>query len=101
MILANVGDSRYQCGPDGRKIERLGPPSSVTLMRLALVLALFILAFPARAETLVSFDAMTTPPANVRGLLARPSGAGPFPAVVLLHSCLGLPSDSAARSKMS
>ena len=62
-------------------------------MRLALVLALFILVYPVRAETLVSFDAMTAPPAAVRGFFARPAGAGPFPAVLLLHSCLGLPSD--------
>ena len=75
------------------------PPSSVTLMRLALVLALFILAFPAHAETLVSFDALTTPPAAVRGFLARPAGAGPFPAVVLLHTCLGLPGEPARRSR--
>ena len=65
-------------------------------MRLALVLALLLLAFAARAETPVSFDAVTTPPATVRGLIARPSGAGPFPAVVLLHSCLGLPSNRQA-----
>jgi dienelactone hydrolase len=29
----------------------------------------------------------------IRGYLAKPPGAGPFPAVVLLHSCLGLPSN--------
>jgi dienelactone hydrolase len=90
-MLAKLGGRRYQCAENGRNIERLGPPSSVTLMRLALALALLLPAFPARAETLVSFDAMTTPPAAVRGLLARPPGAGPFPAVLLLHSCLGLP----------
>jgi len=90
-MLAKLGGRRYQCAENGRNIERLGPPSSVTLMRHALVFALLFFAFPARAETLVSFDAMTTPPAPVRGLLARPSGGGPFPAVLLLHSCLGLP----------
>ena len=92
-MLANLDARRYQCAENGRNIERLGPPSSVTLMRLALVLALFILALPAHAETLVSFDALTTPPAAVRGFFARPAGAGPFPAVMLLHSCLGLPGD--------
>lgn len=30
---------------------------------------------------------------GIRGYLTRPKGAGAFPAVVLLHSCLGLPSD--------
>ncbi len=30
---------------------------------------------------------------NIRGYLAKPEGRGPFPAVVLLHSCLGLPAN--------
>jgi dienelactone hydrolase len=30
---------------------------------------------------------------EVQGYLTRPKGAGPFPAVVLLHSCLGLPAN--------
>jgi dienelactone hydrolase len=29
----------------------------------------------------------------IQGYLTRPKGAGPFPAVVLLHTCLGLPKD--------
>ena len=33
---------------------------------------------------------------TVGGFLARPDGAGPFPAVALLHSCLGLPSNRSA-----
>ena len=32
----------------------------------------------------------------VQGYLTRPKGAGPFPAVVLLHTCLGLPEGRAA-----
>ena len=32
----------------------------------------------------------------ITGYLTRPKGDGPFPAVVLLHSCLGLPSDRRA-----
>jgi dienelactone hydrolase len=28
---------------------------------------------------------------SIRGALSKPKGEGPFPAVVLLHSCLGLP----------
>ena len=31
----------------------------------------------------------------IQGYLTRPKGAGPFPAVVLLHTCLGLPADRA------
>jgi dienelactone hydrolase len=33
---------------------------------------------------------------QIEGYLTRPKGAGPFPAVVLLHTCLGLPADRAA-----
>src|SRR5271154_6200910 len=29
----------------------------------------------------------------IQGYLTKPKGAGPFPAVVLLHSCLGLPAN--------
>ncbi len=66
---------------------------------------------PASAEELVKFDsaaprlhrveehlageggkiAESKPGAPIRGYLTRPNGHGPFPAVVLLHSCLGLP----------
>jgi len=31
--------------------------------------------------------------AAIQGYLTKPNGDGPFPAVVLLHSCLGLPAD--------
>ena len=54
---------------------------------------------PACAEQFVEFDAaaQAQPSAGraprIRGYLARPKGAGPFPAVVLLHSCLGLPAN--------
>jgi dienelactone hydrolase len=59
-------------------------------------LALFALALtPAFAEELVRFDAVGQP-APVQGYLTKPSGAGPFPAVVLLHSCLGLPANRQA-----
>ncbi len=66
---------------------------------------------PASAEDLVKFDsaaprldkveeplarsggkiAKRKPGAPIQGYLTKPSGQGPFPAVVLLHSCLGLP----------
>ena len=32
----------------------------------------------------------------IQGYLSRPKGAGPFPAVVLLHTCLGLPAARAS-----
>lgn len=59
---------------------------------------------PTLADDLVTF-ASGVPPGPVRqplpqeplhGYLTRPKGAGPFPAVVLLHSCLGLPSNRQA-----
>jgi dienelactone hydrolase len=64
------------------------------LASLARARALFIVAalaaFPlaARAEQRVTFPAGGD---EIVGHLSRPLGAGPFPAVVLLHSCLGLP----------
>jgi dienelactone hydrolase len=38
--------------------------------------------------------------AAITGYLTTPSGDGPFPAVVLLHSCLGLPPDRSAIGEM-
>jgi dienelactone hydrolase len=65
---------------------------------------------PASAETLVKFYSAAPRPgqsegppgdgakihasksaAPIQGYLSKPDGVGPFPAVVLLHSCLGLP----------
>src|SRR6185312_6260171 len=49
----------------------------------------------AEADELVRFaNAGQSDP--VRGYLTRPEGAGPFPAVILLHSCLGLPAERAS-----
>ena len=67
---------------------------------------------PATAEQLVKFDGavprldqVEEPSARdggrnaergrplIQGYLTKPSGHGPFPAVVLLHSCLGLPAN--------
>ena len=50
---------------------------------------------PAAADETVRF-ASAGQGAPVRGYLTRPKGAGPFPAVVLLHTCLGLPEQRAA-----
>jgi dienelactone hydrolase len=71
------------------------------------VAALFGLAArgsPALADTLVKFasaapqDHVEVRSDPIQGYLTKPKGAGPFPAVVLLHSCLGLP---AARRSMA
>jgi dienelactone hydrolase len=51
---------------------------------------------PAAADQLVKFasaGAASSPGFGIQGYLTRPKGDGPFPAVVLLHSCLGLPAD--------
>lgn len=51
-------------------------------------------AVPSRvsAEELVTFGSKP----GLQGYLTRPKGEGPFPAVVLLHSCLGLPANRLA-----
>lgn len=48
----------------------------------------------AHADEVVSFPSLDSAqtgatPTALRGLLLRPSGAGPFPAVVALHGCTG------------
>ena len=63
----------------------------VTLLVAAALLGLLVCA-PAEAEELVKF-ASAGQGEPIQGYLSRPKGAGPFPAVVLLHSCLGLPAD--------
>ena len=71
------------------------------------VLAPFAGRSPASAEELVKFasaaprtqtaqqrDSGRKP--DIQGYLTRPKGDGPFPALALLHSCLGLPADRRA-----
>jgi dienelactone hydrolase len=50
---------------------------------------------PVAADELVKF-ASAGPGDPVQGYLIRPRGAGPFPAVILLHTCLGLPAERAS-----
>jgi dienelactone hydrolase len=64
---------------------------------VAALFGLWACGSPVFAEALVKF-ASAAPHAQVegrsdliQGYLTKPKGAGPFPAVVLLHSCLGLP----------
>ncbi len=65
------------------------------LPSLVAVVSLVLAAAPAgAADRIVTFDSMGGE--AIRGYLAKPEGAGPFPAVVLLHSCLGLPSNRRA-----
>jgi dienelactone hydrolase len=49
----------------------------------------------AEADELVSF-ASAGQGEPIQGYLSRPKGAGPFPAIVLLHTCLGLPAERAS-----
>jgi dienelactone hydrolase len=60
---------------------------------VAALLGLLITSAPASAEALVRFANGGDP---IQGYLTKPKGAGPFPAVVLLHSCLGLPANRRA-----
>jgi dienelactone hydrolase len=56
-----------------------------------------------RADEIASFETAesgATGKTMLRGYLTTPKGSGPFPAVVLLHSCLGLPSSRAAIGEM-
>jgi len=58
----------------------------------AALAGLMIFGAPASADELVRFlSAGRGDP--VQGYLTRPKGAGPFPAVVLMHTCLGLPAN--------
>ncbi len=56
-----------------------------------------LLAFwtPVRAAEFVSFPSLDAPvaggkPTTLRGLLMKPDGIGPFPAIIALHGCNGL-----------
>jgi dienelactone hydrolase len=49
----------------------------------------------AEADEQVNF-ASAGPGDPIQGYLTRPKGAGPLPAVVLLHTCLGLPAERAS-----
>jgi len=66
---------------------------------------------PTLADERVEFDSALTrshkdsagggqPGAPLKGYLTKPNGDGPFPAVILLHSCLGLPLDRSAIGEM-
>ena len=59
---------------------------------MAALLGLPACASTASAEEVVTFRSAAGG-LDIRGALARPDGPGPFPAVVLLHSCLGLPAN--------
>ena len=70
------------------------PSFGTTWLTAAALLGLLVSA-PAQADEPVRF-ASAGQGETIQGYLSRPKGAGPFPAVVLLHSCLGLPAERAA-----
>ena len=84
--------SGLACAPRCRR-DASATAGASKLLALA---ALFVLvaAPPVSADGLQSFASASGEP--LRGWLTKPKGAGPFPAVVLLHSCLGLPSNRRA-----
>jgi len=61
------------------------------MSRLRLLLLALLWPAPALAGEVVAFASAAPPGSLMRATLARPAGRAPFPAVVLLHSCLGLP----------
>lgn len=80
---------------------------------IATILAVLLSGWstPALADERVEFDSAVArskqdsagvgqPGAAIRGYLTKPSADGPFPAVVLLHSCLGLPPDRSTIGRM-
>lgn len=75
------------------KSPRSGLAGWPVIAALALVMGLAgMFASPAQAQTVVKFDATKDYRSNdiqLRGKLFRPKGAGPFPAVVLMHGCGG------------
>ena len=56
---------------------------------LAGLIAALTLASGASAGKFVEIESEGRPPVRLVGYMARPTGPGPFPAVVLLHGCGG------------
>jgi dienelactone hydrolase len=70
----------------------------IGLIVTAMLAALMSFAGQAQAGKFVEFDSGGDPsnPTRIVGYLARPSGSGPFPAVVVLHGCGGFHQDMLA-----
>jgi dienelactone hydrolase len=80
------------------------PRVSMRILACQCLIIVLAARSPASAEELVKFasaaprtqaaqqrDGGRKP--DIQGYLTKPKGGGPFPAVALLHSCLGLPTD--------
>ena len=66
--------------------------SAFRWLAAAALIGVLALGSSATADELVKF-ASAGQGDPIQGYLTRPKGVGPFPAVVLLHTCLGLPRD--------
>jgi dienelactone hydrolase len=86
-------------------------PNSKFIIATVLAVLLSVRSAPALGDELVKFDSAVPNSeqdaasvgqggAAIEGYLTKPSGHGPLPAVVLLHSCLGLPVDRNAIGNM-
>ncbi|HEX3538389.1 MAG TPA: dienelactone hydrolase family protein [Stellaceae bacterium] len=62
------------------------------MLSVLLALGLWLGAGPASAGSLVEFPNVSDREPKLLGYLARPDGAGPFPAVIVLHGCSGFSS---------
>ena len=102
---AGWSQGRDLTGPFGLdRGAQMRPPALVNVLaNLARARAVFaaavlsVFALAAAAEQRVTFPAGAS---EIVGRLSRPLGVGPFPAVVLLHSCLGPPKNWRATADM-
>lgn len=62
----------------------------MTMRALLLALVLLGLAFPSRAQPVFGAETVGGPRSGKPGELFLPAGAGPFPAMVILHGCDGI-----------
>ncbi len=60
------------------------------MTNLVLILALLVLVSATQAETILEKDIHYGPEGHYHGFLARPSGEGPFPGLVVIHEWWGL-----------
>jgi dienelactone hydrolase len=88
---APMAQSASFAAQEERALRGFFPP----WLAAAALFAFLAAGVPAQADESVDF-ASAGQGEPIQGYLTRPKGAGPFPAVVLLHTCLGLPAERAA-----
>ena len=79
-------------GPQGRTFRTITFPAAVVLTLWCVVRSMMAdaLAGPLERVEFESASQPLIPGDRIQGYLAKPEGAGPFPAVVGLHGCAGL-----------